>query len=113
SHLSTHSPRDLHSFPTRRSSDLEIEMSNQSRKVQARNIIATMKGKSKETIVIGGHLDSWDLAQGAIDNGIGSFAVIDIARTFQKLNFKPEKTIEFVLFMGEEQGLLGSRHYVN
>lgn len=91
----------------------EIEMSNQSRKVQARNIIATMKGKSKETIVIGGHLDSWDLAQGAIDNGIGSFAVIDIARTFQKLNFKPEKTIEFVLFMGEEQGLLGSRHYVN
>lgn len=90
----------------------EIEMSNFSEKANARNVIATLKGKSPEKIVIGGHLDSWDLATGAIDNGIGSFAVIDIARAFRKLRIKPEKTIEFVLFMGEEQGLLGSRHYV-
>ncbi len=90
----------------------EIEMTNFSRKATARNVIATLKGKSPEKIVIGGHLDSWDLATGAIDNGIGSFAVLDIARTFRKLRIKPEKTIEFVLFMGEEQGLLGSRHYV-
>lgn len=91
----------------------EIEMSNFSKKSHARNVIATLKGKSPEKIVIGGHLDSWDLATGAIDNGIGSFAVLDIARTFRKLRIKPEKTIEFVLFMGEEQGLLGSRHYVS
>lgn len=90
----------------------EIDMRNFSQKAEARNVIATLKGKSREKIVIGGHLDSWDLATGAIDNGIGSFAVLDIARTFQKLRIKPEKTIEFVLFMGEEQGLLGSRHYV-
>ncbi|ODS81257.1 MAG: aminopeptidase [Cytophagaceae bacterium SCN 52-12] len=90
----------------------EIEMSNFSERTKARNVIATLKGRSPEKIVIGGHLDSWDLATGAIDNGIGSFAVIDIARTFRKLRIKPEKTIEFVLFMGEEQGLLGSRHYV-
>ncbi len=91
----------------------EIEMTNFSKKATARNVIATLKGKSPEKIVIGGHLDSWDLATGAIDNGIGSFAVLDIARTFRKLRIKPQKTIEFVLFMGEEQGLLGSRHYVS
>lgn len=90
----------------------EIDMRNFSKTATARNVIATLKGKSKEKIVIGGHLDSWDLSSGAIDNGIGSFEVLDIARTFQKLKIKPEKTIEFVLFMGEEQGLLGSKHYV-
>ncbi len=90
----------------------EIEMRNFSRKVKARNVVATLKGKSRDKIVIGGHLDSWDLATGAIDNGIGSFAVIDIARTFNALKIKPEKTIQFVMFMGEEQGLLGSKHFV-
>jgi Zn-dependent M28 family amino/carboxypeptidase len=62
--------------------------------------------------VVGGHLDSWDLATGAIDNGIGSFSVIDMARTFKKLNLTNKRTVEFVLFMGEEQGLLGSKAYV-
>lgn len=91
-----------------------IIMTNFSGKVQARNVIATLPGKSKpeEKIVIGGHLDSWDLATGAIDNGIGSFAVVDMARTFKALHLQPERTIEFVLFMGEEQGLLGSKAYV-
>ncbi len=90
----------------------QISMSNLSKPVKARNVIATLKGKSDEKIVIGGHLDSWDLATGAIDNGIGSFAIMDIARTFQALKIKPKRTIEFVMFMGEEAGLLGSRHYV-
>ncbi|PQA53752.1 M20/M25/M40 family metallo-hydrolase [Siphonobacter curvatus] len=89
-----------------------VEMRNHSRKVQARNIVATLKGRSKDKIVIGAHLDSWDLATGAIDNGLGSFAIMDIARTLKKLNLKPRRTIEFVLFMGEEQGLLGSKAYV-
>jgi Zn-dependent M28 family amino/carboxypeptidase len=52
--------------------------------------------------VVGGHLDSWDLATGAIDNGIGSFSVLDIARCFKKLNLQPDRTVEFVMFMGEE-----------
>ena len=88
-----------------------IDMTNFSRKIKARNVVATLPGAQlpDEKIVIGGHLDSWDLATGAIDNGIGSFSVIDIARTFKKLKLKPRRTIEFVLFMGEEQGLLGSR----
>ncbi len=89
-----------------------VDMRNTNRPVKARNVIATLKGRSREKIVIGGHLDSWDLATGAIDNGIGSFAVMDIARAFKALNLKPRRTIEFVLFMGEEQGLLGSKFYV-
>ncbi|MFM7357606.1 MAG: M28 family peptidase [Sediminibacterium sp.] len=92
----------------------KIQMNNFSSVIKARNIIATFKGISlpNEKIVVGGHLDSWDLATGAIDNGIGSFSVLDMARTFQKLQLRTSRTIEFVLFMGEEQGLLGSRHYV-
>ena len=89
-----------------------VEMRNFSRKTKARNVIATIKGKSSERIVIGGHLDSWDLATGASDNGLGSFTIMDIARAFKALKIKPKRTIDFVLFMGEEQGLLGSRHAV-
>ncbi len=90
-----------------------VDMKNVSRVIKARNIVATIKGDSKkysnEKIIIGGHLDSWDLAHGAIDNGIGSFSVLDIARAFKALNLKSKRTIEFVLFMGEEEGLLGSK----
>ncbi|TKC12072.1 M20/M25/M40 family metallo-hydrolase [Pedobacter polaris] len=91
-----------------------IEMTNFSGLIKARNVIATFKGTAfpKEKIVVGGHLDSWDLATGAIDNGIGSFAILDMARTFKKLNLTTKRTLEFVLFMGEEQGLLGSKAYV-
>lgn len=91
-----------------------IDMTNFSGLIKARNVIVTFKGTElpHEKIVVGGHLDSWDLATGAIDNGIGSFAVMDMARTFKKLHIKPKRTVEFVLFMGEEQGLLGSKSYV-
>lgn len=91
-----------------------IDMTNFSGIIKARNVIATLKGTDTlgEKIVVGGHLDSWDLATGAIDNGIGSFAVIDMARTYKALKLENKRTIEFVLFMGEEQGLLGSKAYV-
>ena len=92
-----------------------IEMTNFSGLIKARNVIATFKGTElpKEKVVVGGHLDSWDLATGAIDNGIGSFAILDMARTFKKLKLSTKRTLEFVMFMGEEQGLLGSRAYVD
>lgn len=92
----------------------QIDMTNFSGLIKARNVIATIKGSTlpNEKVVVGGHLDSWDLATGAIDNGIGSFSVIDMARTFKKLNLQPQRTVEFVMFMGEEQGLLGSKAYV-
>jgi hypothetical protein len=91
-----------------------INMTNFSGMIKARNVIATMKGSTlaKEKIVVGGHLDSWDLATGAIDNGIGSFAIIDMARTIKRLGLSGRRTLEFVLFMGEEQGLLGSKAYI-
>jgi hypothetical protein len=92
----------------------EVSMTNFSGFIKARNVIATLKGSrlSTEKIVVGGHLDSWDLATGAIDNGIGSFSVMDMARTFSALKLHPKRSIEFVMFMGEEQGLLGSKAYV-
>ena len=91
-----------------------IRLTNFSGLIKARNVIATIPGKTRpdEKIVVGGHLDSWDLATGAIDNGIGSFSVLDMARTFKALNLQPERTVEFVMFMGEEEGLLGSKNYV-
>jgi Zn-dependent M28 family amino/carboxypeptidase len=61
---------------------------------------------------VGGHLDSWDLATGATDNGLGSFSILDLARAMQSMPEKPARTVRFVLFMGEEQGLLGSRALV-
>lgn len=92
----------------------EIGMKNKAGKMMARNVIARIVGSElpDEKIVVGGHLDSWDLSPGAVDNGLGAFAVLDMARTFHALGLRPKRTIEFVLFMGEEQGLLGSKAYV-
>ncbi|MCE7865025.1 MAG: M20/M25/M40 family metallo-hydrolase [Bacteroidetes bacterium CHB5] len=94
--------------------EAHIQMTNRSDLIKARNVIATLKGSElpDEKIIIGGHLDSWDLATGAIDNGIGSFAILDIARAFKANKLQPRRTIQFVMFMGEEQGLLGSTHMV-
>lgn len=91
-----------------------IVMTNHSDPIKARNVVATIRGTElpDEKVLIGGHLDSWDLATGAIDNGIGSFAVLDIARAFQANNLKPRRTVQFIMFMGEEQGLLGSTYMV-
>ena len=91
-----------------------IQMTNKSDMIKARNVVATLKGSElpNEEIVVGGHLDSWDLATGAIDNGIGSFAVLDIARAFKANELQPKRTVKFVMFMGEEQGLLGSKYMV-
>jgi Zn-dependent M28 family amino/carboxypeptidase len=96
------------------SASATIDMTNNSNMINARNVAATITGSEipEEEIVLGGHLDSWDLATGAIDNGIGSFAVVDIARAFKANNLNPKRTVKFVLFMGEEQGLFGSRHMV-
>jgi hypothetical protein len=91
-----------------------LEMRNQSEQVHARNIIAELRGTdlAEEVVLVGGHLDSWDLATGATDNGLGSFSILDMARVMAEMPFKPRRTVRFVLFMGEEQGLLGSRSLV-
>jgi carboxypeptidase Q len=61
----------------------------------------------EERVIIGGHLDSWDLGQGALDNGTGSMAVLEAARTLKALGWTPKRTITFILFTGEEQGGIG------
>jgi len=78
------------------------------------NTVAEIKGSEKpdEVVIIGGHLDSWDLGTGATDNGTGSMVVLAAARALVKSGVKPKRTIRFVLFTGEEQGLNGSRAYV-
>ena len=93
----------------------QIRMENSFDLKEARNVIATIKGKTKphEVIVLGAHLDSWDLATGACDNGLGSFTILEAARILKTLGLEPDRTIQFVWFMGEEQGLVGSRHYVD
>lgn len=93
---------------------VHIVMHNQWNTVQAHNVIAEIKGSRipDEVILVGAHLDSWDLATGATDNGLGAFSVLDMARAMMAVPFRPERTVRFVLFMGEEQGLLGSRALV-
>ncbi|KAA3605691.1 MAG: M20/M25/M40 family metallo-hydrolase [Planctomycetota bacterium] len=78
------------------------------------NVIAEIPGSEKpeELVIFGGHLDSWDGARGAQDNGTGSATTMEAARILGKLGVKPKRTIRFMLWSGEEQGLLGSRKYI-
>jgi hypothetical protein len=80
---------------------------------QAHNVIGEIRGSSRpdEIVVIGAHLDSWDLGTGALDNGANSAMVIDIARQIRRLGLKPARTIRFALWNGEEQNLNGSYGY--
>ncbi|HVP59785.1 MAG TPA: M28 family peptidase [Myxococcaceae bacterium] len=80
----------------------------------AQNVVAEIRGKEKpdEVVLLGAHLDSWALGTGAEDNGVNSALVIDVARGFKELGLQPRRTVRFVLFTGEEQGMWGSAGYV-
>jgi hypothetical protein len=93
---------------------LRLAMRNRTSTVQAHNVIGEIRGSRhpEEVVLVGGHLDSWDLATGATDNGLGAYSILDMARIFGALGLRPLRTVRFVLFMGEEQGLLGSRALV-
>ncbi len=82
--------------------------------VPASITVAEIKGSEHpdERVIIGGHLDSWDLGQGALDNGTGAMATLEAARTLQALGWKPKRTITFILFTGEEQGGIGAETFV-
>jgi len=81
---------------------------------QSKNVIAEIRGREKpdEIVLIGAHLDSWDLGTGAEDNGVNAAMVIDLARAFHDLGLVPRRTVRFALFNGEEQGMVGSQAYV-
>lgn len=93
----------------------DIRMPNRvSGPVQAGNVIAEIPGSDlkDEVVLIGAHLDSWELGTGALDNGCNAAMVVGIARLFKAANLHPRRTVRFALFGGEEEGMLGSRAYV-
>ncbi len=96
--------------------EVELGITNSIRPgpVEVYNTVAEISGSGKpdEVVVLGAHLDSWDLGTGATDNATGSAVVLEAARALKALNLKPKRTIRFILFSGEEQGLVGSREYV-
>jgi Zn-dependent M28 family amino/carboxypeptidase len=94
--------------------EVNLQGSLSGKPVEVYNTVAEIRGTEKpdEVVILGAHLDSWDLGTGATDNGTGSMAVLEAARALQKLGLKPKRTIRFVLFSGEEQGLNGSKAYV-
>jgi hypothetical protein len=95
---------------------IEIEITNKliPGPLAVYNTVGEIKGSEKpdEFVILGAHLDSWDLAQGTTDNGTGSVVVLESARILARSGIQPKRTIRFVLFTGEEQGLHGSRAYV-
>lgn len=86
---------------------------HQNEDVISYNVIGEIKGSENpdEIIVIGGHLDSWDLGEGAHDDGTGIMQSIDVLRIFQTLGIKPKHTLRFVGFMDEEIDQKGGRKY--
>jgi carboxypeptidase Q len=81
--------------------------------IQTSNVVAEIKGTEKpdEFVILGAHLDSWELGTGALDNGCNAALVIDALRSIKASGLKPRRSIRFILFSGEEEGLLGSRAY--
>jgi len=81
---------------------------------ESANVVGEIRGREnpEQVLVVGGHLDSWDLSEGTTDNGMGSSCTLGAADAIMRSGMKPRRTIRFVLFTGEEQGLDGSFAYV-
>ena len=82
--------------------------------VEQQNVVGEIRGYEKpdEIVVLGAHLDSWELGTGALDNGCNAALVIEAARAIKASGLLPRRTIRFILFSGEEEGLFGSWQYV-
>lgn len=96
--------------------EVEFDIRNHFRKgpIPLYNVVADIIGTEfpDQFVVVGGHLDSWDGATGTTDNGTGSATTLEAARLLMALDAKPRRSIRFMLWSGEEQGLLGSRAWV-
>jgi Iap family predicted aminopeptidase len=81
--------------------------------VESENVVAEIRGREKpdEFVILGAHLDSWELGTGALDNGCNAAMVIDAARAMHAAGMAPRRSVRFILFTGEEQGMLGSAAY--
>ena len=82
--------------------------------IEQQNVVGEIRGYEKpdEVVILGAHLDSWELGTGALDNGCNAALVIEAARAIKATGLLPRRTIRFVLFSGEEQGTIGSFEYV-
>jgi carboxypeptidase Q len=83
--------------------------------VKSYNVVGELTGSSvpQEIVLVGGHLDSWDIGEGAHDDGAGVVQSIEVVRTFKQLGIRPKRTIRCVLFMNEENGLRGGTKYAD
>jgi carboxypeptidase Q len=83
--------------------------------VDSQNVVAEIRGREKpdDFVLLGAHLDSWDLGTGALDDGCNAAMLIDAARVIRSSGTIPRRSIRFVLFTGEEQGMLGSAAYAH
>jgi Zn-dependent M28 family amino/carboxypeptidase len=81
--------------------------------VVSHNVIADLKGSEhpEQLVVVSGHLDSWDLGTGAIDDGAGVVAAMEAAEILQKLHLRPRRTLRVIAWMDEESGGAGSQAY--
>ena len=81
--------------------------------ITAANVVAEIRGSEKpdEFVILGAHLDSWDLGTGALDNGCNAALVVDALRAIKASGVRPRRTIRFILFSGEEEGMVGSHAY--
>jgi carboxypeptidase Q len=91
-----------------------IQNSFTSGPVETANVVGEIRGREnpEQILVVGGHLDSWDLSEGTTDNGSGTATTLGAADSIVRSGMKPRRTIRFVLFTGEEQGLDGSFAYM-
>jgi Zn-dependent M28 family amino/carboxypeptidase len=82
--------------------------------VESANVVGEIRGREnpEQVLVVGAHLDSWDLSEGTTDNGTGSASALGSAEAILRSGMRPRRTIRFVLFTGEEQGLDGSFAYM-
>jgi len=81
--------------------------------VESANVIGDLKGSEhpEQVVIVSGHLDSWDLGTGAIDDGAGVAVSMEAANLIQKLRLKPKRTIRVIAWMNEENGLAGAKQY--
>lgn len=95
---------------------LRLQVEAETRQGTAANVVAEWWGSDPaadgEVVLLGAHLDAWDLGAGALDNATGVLAVMTAARAIAAVTARPRRTVRLVLFAGEELGLLGSREYV-
>ena len=112
--ISVYSAEVLHQSIINKQDVVSLELSCQSfPDAKSYNVIAEIKGSEKpdEVIVVGGHLDSWDIGEGAHDDGAGVMQSLEVLKLFKELNIKPKRTIRCVLFMNEENGNKGGKGY--